>query len=162
MKQEIKEKREALKALSAPFKMLLKEGAINSINEGLAGYYAEQGHTELHSFNQWKQNGYVVKKGSKALLFWGQPQDVRKNSGQDTQQQPQQDGEGKEQFYPLAYLFSNLQVEKMGTRQNTPEPIAQDNTPAPEQITQDQIANWQPIETAPQMIGNMKVDDLPF
>jgi hypothetical protein len=40
MHPEIQQKREELKALSAGFKILLKEGAIGSVNEGLANYYA--------------------------------------------------------------------------------------------------------------------------
>lgn len=106
MNPEIKQKREELKALSAGFKILLKEGAIGSINEGLANYYAEQGHKILHSYRQWKEQGFQVKKGSKALLMWGEP--VKKKEDE----QPLQNGEEKkEPFYPLAFLFSNLQVE---------------------------------------------------
>lgn len=46
MQKEVKmnNNRETLKQLSAGFKMLVKEGAIDSINTGLLNYYAEMGH----------------------------------------------------------------------------------------------------------------------
>ena len=103
MKQEIKQKREELKSLSAGFKLLIKEGAIGSINEGLVNYYAEQGHTTLNSYRRWKELGYQVKKGSKALLLWGEP--VTRNENEQLTE------EKKEKFFPLAYVFSNLQVQ---------------------------------------------------
>lgn len=106
MTEEMRAKREELKALSAGFKMLVKEGAIGSVNEGLANYYAEQGHTTLKSYKQWQEQGYQVKKGSKALLMWGEPVPLR-----NADKQPQTEDEKEEHFFPLAYLFSNLQVE---------------------------------------------------
>lgn len=107
MNQEMKHKREQLKSISAGFKMLVKEGAIESVNIGLATYYAEQGHTTLKTFKQWKDEGFAVKKGSKALLMWGQPKNYNKS-----EETPKKEGEKEEQFYPLAYVFSNLQVEQ--------------------------------------------------
>lgn len=68
-KQTPQQKREELKALSAPFKMLLKEGAIGSINEGLANYYASLGHTTLNSYKKWKEQGFQVKKGVTHYYF---------------------------------------------------------------------------------------------
>lgn len=106
MNPEIQQKREELKALSAGFKILLKEGAIGSVNEGLANYYAEQGHNILHSYRQWKEQGFQVRKGSKALLMWGEP----KKYGKQEEQQGTEE-ENKETWFPLAYVFSNLQVE---------------------------------------------------
>lgn len=38
MNPEIKQKREELKGLSQGFKILIKEGAINSVNEGLCQF----------------------------------------------------------------------------------------------------------------------------
>jgi N-terminal domain of anti-restriction factor ArdC len=105
MNQSIKQKREELKSLSAGFKMLVKEGAIGTINEGLANYYAEQGHTTLKSYRQWQSDGYQVKKGSKALLMWGEPINTKKEQHQNANE------EKKETFFPVAFLFSNLQVE---------------------------------------------------
>lgn len=107
MHPEVKQKREELKSLSAGYKMLIKEGAIDSVNEGLAMYYAEQGHTTLKSYRRWKEDGFQVKRGSKALLLWGQPKAYTKETTAKTEQ------EKEEQFFPVAYVFSNLQVEQI-------------------------------------------------
>jgi hypothetical protein len=111
MNQEMKNKREELKALSAGFKMLIKEGAIDSVNQGLANYYAEQGHTVLKSYKRWTEEGYQVKRGSKALLMWGEPRAYGKQEDKATKE----GNEKEETFFPLAYVFSNLQVEQSET-----------------------------------------------
>lgn len=108
MNPEMKQKREELKSLSAGFKILLKEGAIGSINEGLVNYYAEMGHTTLKSYRRWKEEGYQVKKGSKALLLWGEPRTLQR---QQETPPPNGEQEKEDSFYPLAYVFSNLQVQ---------------------------------------------------
>ena len=107
MNEEIKNKREHLKALSAGFKMLVKEGAIDSVNTGLVQYYAELGHTTIKSYRRWKEEGFQVKRGSKALLLWGEPKPIHK------QEEPPKHGEKEDSFFPLAYVFSNLQVEQI-------------------------------------------------
>lgn len=96
-------KREQLKELSNGLRILVKQGAIESVNEGLKSIYAEQGHTELNTFNQWREKGFLVKKGSKALLLWGRP--VSKPQDQDQEQD-------EYSFFPVCYVFSNLQVEQ--------------------------------------------------
>lgn len=98
-------KRQELKALSKIVKPAVKEGIYNSINEGLADLYYQDGHTELKSFNKWKESGYHVKKGEKALLLWGEK---RKATGTpEVYKEPDE-----YEFFPVAYLFSNKQVEK--------------------------------------------------
>lgn len=112
MEKTIQQKREELKALSAGFKMLVKEGAIDSVNTGLAQYYAELGHTTLKSYRGWKKEGFQVKKGSEALLLWGEPKPI--NRDQQTQEKPQgTDEEKEEKFFPVAFVFSNLQVTQI-------------------------------------------------
>ncbi len=102
----MKIKRDELKALSTGFKILVKEGALDSVNEGLVSMYAQQGHTELKTYRQWKETGFQVRKGSKALLLWGEPKPIRKGSGEAPAPEEKEDT-----FFPLAYVFSNLQVE---------------------------------------------------
>ena len=104
---DMKAKRAQLKALSNGFRMLVKEGAIDSVNVGLVQYYAELGHTTLKSYKRWKEEGFQVKRGSKALLLWGEPKPKnKKEEPQNTKEE-----ENEETFFPLAYVFSNLQVE---------------------------------------------------
>lgn len=99
------EKRQALKELSKVVKIAIKEGIYNSVNEGLADIYAQDGHTELKSFNRWKESGFHVKKGEKALLLWGEK---RKATGSpEVYKEPDE-----YEFFPVAYVFSNKQVEK--------------------------------------------------
>jgi N-terminal domain of anti-restriction factor ArdC len=83
---------------------------MGSVNAGLATYYAEQGHTIINSYKRWKEQGYQVKKGSKALLLWGEPKPIKKKG----EQPPKKEGE-EDTFFPLAYVFSNLQVEPLVT-----------------------------------------------
>jgi hypothetical protein len=107
MNEEMKAKRDSLKQLSKVVQMAVKEGIYNSVNEGLADIYSKEGHTELHSFRGWLKNGMVVKKGEKALLLWGEP--IKGNK------QEKKEGEDEEgfEFFPLAYVFSQQQVEPL-------------------------------------------------
>lgn len=106
MKKEsnVKENREKLKGLSAGVKMLIKAGVYDSVNEGLADLYKQDGHTELKKFWDWKKEGKTIKKGEKALLLWGQPRNGQKH-------EENTEGEDDEyKFFPICYVFSNLQV----------------------------------------------------
>jgi hypothetical protein len=107
MKQQIQEKRKELSALSKIVKMGIAAGMYESVNEGLAEMYRQEGHTELNSFRQWLKLGMVVKRGEKALLIWGEP---RKGGKQEIPTNGEPD---EYKFFPLAYVFSNLQVEKI-------------------------------------------------
>lgn len=112
MTEETKAKREQLKALSKLAAELVKMGEVDSINQGLQYIYAKNGHTELNSYRQWQSKGYQVRKGSKALLMWGQPVD-RKKETKNGEAAPAEPSEDKADFWPLAYLFSNLHVEPL-------------------------------------------------
>lgn len=102
----MKAKRQGLKVISQGLQELVKSGEIRNVNEGLALIYKSEGHEDLKSFNRWKEIGYSVKKGAKALLLWGEPRPINK-------EHPETDGEEKgETFFPLCYVFSNLQIEK--------------------------------------------------
>lgn len=76
------------------------------VNEAI--HYFIYKNVECKSFNNWKKEGYTVKKGSKALLFWGQPIEadkVNKKTGE---------AEGFEMF-PVAFVFSRKDVVKHKT-----------------------------------------------
>lgn len=110
MTAEMKAKRAELMAISQPFQMLVKQGAIASVNIGLATMYAEQGHRILKSFKEWQKEGFQVRKGSTALLMWGEPVERK---GPPTEQEGGPEGESSNLFWPLAYLFSNQHVDKI-------------------------------------------------
>lgn len=92
-------RRKALKDLCNTLQAAAKAaGMEESPNELLREYYAQAGHTELKTFEEWKQAGFYIRKGEKAILLWGHPKPSR------------QAKEAENDFYPLAYLFSNQQV----------------------------------------------------
>ncbi len=112
MNTEMQTKRDELKAVSRIAQQLVKAGAFDSVNEVLVDMYAKEGHTEIHSFKKWLELGYHVRKGEKALLLWGQPRSAKDKLkktdagtvGADTDEFS---------FFPLAYVFSQLQVEPL-------------------------------------------------
>ena len=87
---------------------------------------AEEGTTEFKKFNEWKNEGYTIKKGSKAFPVWSQPT-KRDNKEQDGESEPapipalmeNANGTGEEdstrherERFNMCYLFSNLQVTR--------------------------------------------------
>lgn len=114
-KAEYYARRQALKSLCTNLKAAQNMGAYsdcNTMNELLKAFYAEAGHTELKTFQQWKENGYSVKRGEKAILLWGTPK-ATKESRQAAAEEGKNEDEAKEDFFPLAYMFSNKQVHKI-------------------------------------------------
>ena len=87
---------------------------------------AEEGTTEFKKFNEWKNEGYTIKKGSKAFPVWSQPT-KREKKEQDGESEPaptpalmeNANGTGEEdntrherERFNMCYLFSNLQVTR--------------------------------------------------
>ncbi len=107
MKEEMKMKRATLKELSIAVADAVKAGEYPTINAAIVDLYRQQGHTEIHSYRAWLERGMVVKRGEKALLLWGEP----RQSGKVEKPETGSDDEYK--FYPLAYVFSQQQVEKL-------------------------------------------------
>ena len=70
-KQELaRARRKALKDLCNKLQQVAKAmGVEMKPNELLRQHYAQAGHTELKSFSEWKEAGYYVKKGEKAILL---------------------------------------------------------------------------------------------
>lgn len=109
MTDEMKAKREVLKQRSAIAAKMVKAqpDQFSTVNDALVFMYNEEGHTEINSFRKWIEKGYIVRKGEKALLLWGEPKKALK-------QEKQTEGEKDEfKFFPLAYVFSQKQVEPM-------------------------------------------------
>ncbi len=103
-------RRKALKDLCNTLQSAAKAaGMEESPNELLRGYYAQAGHTELKTFEEWKQAGFYIRKGEKAILLWGHPKPSRQ-AKEAAKQAGKPEEEAENDFYPLAYLFSNQQV----------------------------------------------------
>ena len=108
----IRERRQALRDLSNELKSLAQlNGKEAHVNELLREFYAGSGHTELKTFEQWKEQGFSVRKGEKALLLLGKPK------ARQTEEQTE-DGseESTTEFYPLAFMFSMQQVTQYAQR----------------------------------------------
>lgn len=102
--------RQALKDLCNTLQAAAKAAGIEQKpNELLREFYASAGHTELKTFDQWKEAGFFVRKGEKAILLWGHPKPSRQ-AKEAAKQAGKPEEEAENDFYPLAYLFSNKQV----------------------------------------------------
>lgn len=102
----IQQKRKELRELSNQLKQELEEG--EKLNDAIIERYKEE-NPEIESFNTyngWKKEGYQVKKGEKAFLVWGRPKNIQEGESA----QPTDDGDEDRDFYPVAFIFSNLQV----------------------------------------------------
>lgn len=106
-KERRRQRLEKLMELSHGVSSLVKEGKYTTINQALIERcYRTEGHNEFHTFNEWKKLGAKIKKGAEAFCVWGKPKQVTV---------PIEDGDDKlEDFYPMAYIFSNQQVVMEG------------------------------------------------
>lgn len=103
-------RRKALKDLCNTLQAAAKAAGIEQKpNELLRDFYAQSGHTELKTFDEWKQAGFYIRKGEKAILLWGHPKPSRQ-AKEAAKQAGKPEEEAENDFYPLAYLFSNQQV----------------------------------------------------
>lgn len=124
-KESIQQKRERLKDLSSRAKAireeLLKkcktpqevaELEAMSINDLIVKYiYQDEKNQIFNTFKGWIKNGFSVRKGEKAFLLWGR------------KKQTVEDAKGEEkteelEFFPVTYVFSNLQVKAFSNGQN--------------------------------------------
>ena len=102
--------RQALKDLCNTLQAAAKAAGMEGTpNQLLREYYAQAGHTELKTFDEWKQAGFYIRRGEKAILLWGHPKPSRQ-AKEAAKQAGKPEEEAENDFYPLAYLFSNQQV----------------------------------------------------
>ena len=93
--------------------------ASRSINDILKLWEKERtGATEFKSFFQWKLEGYSVKKGERAFVLWGRKRKATAKQEVEGKDDPQEE---EYKFYPLAYVFSNYQVEPTEEREDRKE-----------------------------------------
>jgi len=116
-KEQYMENRKKLIALSQVIRLAVKDGIYDTVNEGLREMYEESNEeiSDFNTFNQWKEQGYTIKKGSKAFLFWGQPRKIS--------QVPEGSSEPEEfKYWPICYLFADTQVFKAETEKAEAQP----------------------------------------
>lgn len=93
-------KRQLLKEISATAKTAVQFGKAESVNEAIIDIYKAQGLGQVFkTFKEWTESGFSIKKGEKALLVWGRPRTKK--------QDDEKDGYS---FFPIAFVFSELQV----------------------------------------------------
>lgn len=116
-KELAKLRRQGLKKLCKALKEMVAMGELQASEEQtmnglLRNYYAQSGHTELKTFKEWKDDGYIVKKGEKAILLWARPK-ATKEAKEHAKEKGKDETEAKEDYFPLAYVFSQKQVHKL-------------------------------------------------
>ena len=65
---------------------------------------------ELATFNSWKKEGYIVKKGEKAFVFFSSPKTIK---SKDKDIKTGEDVETAFSRFCKCYLFSKSQVEEL-------------------------------------------------
>lgn len=89
----------------------------DTVNGLLRFYYACKGFKNLKTFKEWKNDGYSVKKGEKALLVWGSPVAAKKKDSEKKDEDKHTDETEKEDdYFPVCYLFAECQVHKTGKK----------------------------------------------
>lgn len=87
-----------------------------SVNDKIMNFiYNPKNNLEFRSFRNWKEQGYTVKKGSKAFLLWGQP--INKNAESKDDLHNVNDADNEDIFFPLAFIFSSDQVLKIKAKE---------------------------------------------
>jgi len=105
--QAAKNRRQELKRLSKAAKMMVASGQFNTVNEALLNFYQEESEAkEFFTFDQWKRQGFMVKKGEQSYLLWGSPKPLQTDNQSENE---------PETFFPVCHIFSNDQVEKQLT-----------------------------------------------
>ena len=122
-KKKAHEAREQLKAYSVAVKELVETGKYKTVNDALIEtVYNDEKHHEFKSYEEWKKEGYQVRKGEKAFLLWGKPKE------HPSHQSKENDTPGKEEhstYFPVIRVFSDAQVvqrEHSVDQQKTAEP----------------------------------------
>ncbi len=123
--QQAAERRQWLIAISAQFQaqrdlMELMGEPVPTINELIKAYYRkENGVTDLRTYDQWKEEGYQVRRGEKAFLVWGKPKSKQQKQAEPTTDEDEptvepieQTTAKKDDFYPVCYLFDISQCHK--------------------------------------------------
>lgn len=111
-------RRQALKQLSDSLRQMAETGLFppsedGTINGLLREYYAQAGHTELKTYEQWREAGYQVKRGEKAILLWAKPKATKESKAAATAAGKSEE-EAEKDYFPVAHFFSRLQVHETG------------------------------------------------
>mgnify|MGYP003633842274 FL=1 len=112
-------RRKALITLSVKAREMrdeVEELADSTLNDIIIShFYTDEENFDFKLLRDWNKEGFQVKKGARAFTVWG-----KKRKG--TKAAEQEGGEDQEyKFFPLAYLFSNAQVERKEAKAQRPQ-----------------------------------------
>ena len=109
-------RRKQLSELSQKLKlanlMVMQMDASITVNDLLIRYYEKQAGAplELNTYEQWRERGYQVRKGSVSFMVWGKPlkhqrdnEKATETTDNDTEKDPNED------FFPVCHLFDKSQ-----------------------------------------------------
>lgn len=115
-------RRKALINLSLKARAMREESeelADLTINDIVIGhFYTDEENFDFKLLRDWNKEGFQVKKGARAFTVWGK----KRKGTKAAEQEGDEDQEYK--FFPLAYLFSNAQVERKEARPAKPKAAA--------------------------------------
>lgn len=113
-KRPIEIARDLLKSRSYEVKDLVEAGMFETINDAIIGtVYKDATNQDFKSYKEWKKEGFQVRKGEKAFLLWGRPKEHQLEGDKletDKANKKTKD-EIHDSYFPVAYVFSNAQVE---------------------------------------------------
>lgn len=148
-KRPIDEARERLKLLSLEVKDLVEDGTFFTINDAIVEtLYKSDEHRIFKSYRQWKKEGHQVRKGEKAFLLWARPKEIQKPIAEATAE----DLENMMKYFPIAYLFSNAQIdpaadgEEASEQENSGEESQESRNPTETKPTANNKISLEPLE----------------
>lgn len=90
--------------------MILQNAAV-TINDLLIRYYEKQAGAplELNTYEQWRERGYQVRKGSVSYMVWGKPLKHQRDNEKPTDTDTDTEKDPNEDFFPVCHLFDKSQ-----------------------------------------------------
>lgn len=119
MKKDPNARREELRQLSKQLKDLNKIAVARGVrvNDLLINYYNEAFKTtELNTYEEWKNKGFQVKKGSQSYMVWATPRNIKvreKRLSDNTETEKE-----IKDYFAVCHLFDVSQVIRIENQQN--------------------------------------------
>lgn len=113
--EEYKAKREQLVKLSNLAKIERQKSGHDelSLNFFIVEFYRLKQPGQYETFQEWKRQGKMVKKGEKGFPIWGKPLSAQtKKNGEPVAEPTEKEAD----FFPICYLFHESQVSDFGER----------------------------------------------
>lgn len=98
---------------------VLTGGPVLTVNEMLVKHYMEETRAiNFHTFKEWKEKGFNVKKGSTAFRVWSKPRKAKNEQEANNVKTGEKETiENAYKFWGMCCLFNENQVEAAGERE---------------------------------------------